>query len=63
MGGSLNERFRVSLSGSNYPISSMDLVVKTYGKGVSEAMRVTQQILEEAQGATDGLEITSVEKI
>lgn len=61
--GSLNERFRVELSQSAGTIANMTLTVKTYGKGAAEAMRAAQAILDEAQGATDGLEIVSVEKI
>lgn len=60
----LKETFRVVMTGSVVsPIKHMELSIQTYGKGAAEAMRIAQSVLDEAQGPTEGLAITEIERI
>ena len=60
----IHEKYKIQLGGSSIsPVESANLVIKTYGKGAGEALRVVNELQEEAQGQLGTLAVVSMERV
>lgn len=59
--GSILDRWRVHLQSISGPILSAEMCIRA--SSLKEATEAAQRVLDDAQGATNGLEIVEVERV
>lgn len=59
----INESFIVLVRSKIGPVTRMELTIKTRGKGLANAVAITQSILNNEGAILDNMSIESIEKL